>query len=91
MMARGLKFWISEVEGLYYLFSETSFAYAKKKGFLMTRPILERVRRLRSELWLSHIRFVLIHAIKSFLICIFEGLVISHFGFVDRHQDIMSV
>ena len=30
-IARGLKFWISEVEGLYYLCCRNPFAYAKNK------------------------------------------------------------
>ena len=45
-MARGLKFWISEVEGLYYPCSENKDAdqlrlcfHMPKTGFLMTRFI----------------------------------------------------
>ena len=54
-MVRGLKFWIKEVEGLYYLCSENKdadqlrgyceadlrlcFSHMQKSGFLTTRPI----------------------------------------------------
>ena len=40
MMARGFKFWIKEVKGLYFICSWSSaslFSHVKKAGSLMTR------------------------------------------------------
>ena len=48
-MARGLKFLIKEVEGLYYLVKtkvliSCTVTYAKKNGFLMTRLTLSPLK-----------------------------------------------